>query len=330
MKVLSLTVAVPSLSRPPPKLAELPVKVLPLTVTVPKLSLRGRRRVDGGVAGEGAAAHRRRPEVLLSRPPPSMLAELPVKVLPLTVTVPKLSRPPPPPKPVTELPVKVLPLTVAVPKLARPPPPWGKTPVAELPVKVLSRTVAVPPLSLARPPPMVAELPENTLSLTVNVPKLSMPPPLPLPALPPAIVRPEMAHGLAGFDLEDPGGVVAADGQLVGAGAVDRQVVRDVEFAAGQGDRAGQPRLEGDGVGAGVGVGLGDGVAQRAGGPVGQGRDVESRQDQAALQLFQGQAATGGASAGPPRGARLDLGGSECAESRRPMVQGTEHGVLLQ
>jgi hypothetical protein len=30
------------------------------------------------------------------------------------------------------------------------------------------------------------------LSLTVNVPKLSMPPPFPLPALPPAIVRPEI------------------------------------------------------------------------------------------------------------------------------------------
>src|SRR5262249_52049895 len=39
--------------------------------------------------------------------------------------------------------------------------------------------------------PPVAELPENTQSLTVSAPKLSMPPPLPVPALPPAIVRPE-------------------------------------------------------------------------------------------------------------------------------------------
>ena len=165
--------------------------------------------------------------------------------------------------------------------------------MAELPVKVLSRTVTVPPPSLARPPPTVAELPEKTLSLTVNVPKLSMPPPLPLPALPPAIVRPEIVTVSPDSTLKTRRGVVAADGQLVGAGAVDRQVVRDVEFAAGQGDRAGQSRLEGDDVGAGVGVGLGDGVAQRAGDPVGQGRDVESRQDQAALQLFQGQASTG-------------------------------------
>ena len=299
MKVLPLTVAVPSLSSPPPKPAELPVKVLSLTVTVPTGPL--------------------------STPPPGSPAASLMKV------TAELKRPPP--MPTAELPVKVLPVTVAVPplSLARPPPsPWPPSAAAELPVKVLSRTVAVPPLSLARPPPLVAELPENTLLLTVNAPKLSMPPPLPVPALPPAIVRPEMRHGLAGFDLEDPGDVAAADGQLVGAGAVDLQVVRDVEFAAGQGDRAGQPRLEVDDVGAGVGVGLGDGVAQRAGAPVGQGRDVESRQDQAALQLFQGQASTGGASAGPPRGASLDLGGSERAESRRPMAQGTEHGVLLR
>ena len=229
--------------------------------------------------------------------------------------------------------MKVLPVTVAAPpfSLARPPPsPWPPSAAAELPAKTLSRTVTVAPLWLASPPPLVAALPEKTTLLTVSAPKLSMPPPLPVPALPPAIVRPEMAHGLAGFDLEDPGDVAAADGQLVGAGAGDRQVVRDVEFAAGQGDRAGQPRLEVDGVGAGVGVGLGDGVAERAGAAVGQGRDVEGRQDQAALQLFQGQASTGGASAGPPRGAGLGLGGSERAESRRPMVQGTEHGVLLR
>ena len=56
------------------------------------------------------------------------------------------------------------------------------------------------------------------------------------------------SDGLAGFDLEDSGDVTAADGQLVGAGAGDRQVVGDVELACGQGDRAGQPRLEVDGV----------------------------------------------------------------------------------
>src|SRR5262249_45713038 len=127
----------------------------------------------------------------------------------------------------------------------------------------------------------------------------------------------------------DPGGIAAADGQLVGAGAGDRQVVGEVELAAGQGDGAGQPVVEDDDVGPGVGVGLGDGGAQRAGSVVAQGRDVEGRQDQAALQVLQGQASTGRAPAGPQRGDSLDLGGSECAESRRPVAQGTEHGVLF-
>src|SRR5262249_26381356 len=43
-------------------------------------------------------------------------------------------------------------------------------------------------------------------------------------------------HLLAGLDLEDAGEVAAADGQLVGPGAVDLHVVGEVEFAAGQGD----------------------------------------------------------------------------------------------
>src|SRR5262249_8352215 len=82
-------------------------------------------------------------------------------------------------------------------------------------------------------------------------------------------------HRLAGFDLEDPGDVAAADGQLVGPGAVDLHVVGEVELAAGQGDRAGQPVVEDDDVGPGVGVGAGDGVAERAVTTLGQGRDVE-------------------------------------------------------
>src|SRR5262249_13069075 len=110
-------------------------------------------------------------------------------------------------------------------------------------------------------------------------------------------------HRLAGLDLEDPGDIAAADGQLVGAGAVDLDVVGEVELAAGQGDRAGQPVVEDDHVGPRVGIGPTDGIAERAGAPVGQVRDVERRQDQAALQLFQGQAAMGEAPAGPPRGA---------------------------
>src|SRR5215468_2355684 len=129
---------------------------------------------------------------------PPRLPKLPVKVLPLTVAVPLSQMPPP--KPLAVLPVKVLPLTVNSPPMPTPllagalsmPPPLAP---AELPVKVLPMTVAVPPTSLSRPPPLTAELPEKTTSLTVSVPKLSIPPPLLLksvPALPPAIVRPEM------------------------------------------------------------------------------------------------------------------------------------------
>src|SRR5215468_6439065 len=126
---------------------------------------------------------------------PPRLPKLPVKVLPLTVAVPLSQMPPPKPRAV--LPVKVLPLTVNIPPMPAPllsgalsmPPPLL---LAELPVKVLPMTVAVAPTSLSRPPPLAAELPEKTTSLTVSAPKLSIPPPLPAPALPPAIVRPEM------------------------------------------------------------------------------------------------------------------------------------------
>ena len=66
-----------------------------------------------------------------------------MKVLPLTVTVPLLSMPPP--TTLAELLVKVLSLTVAVPKKFSMPPPAL---LAELLVKVLPITVAVPPPSL--------------------------------------------------------------------------------------------------------------------------------------------------------------------------------------
>ena len=69
--------------------------------------------------------------------------------------------------------VKVLPLTVAVPKLRRPPP----SSLAELLVKVLPLTVALPKLS--RPPPAPAELLVKVLPLTVNVPRLRTAPPWP-------------------------------------------------------------------------------------------------------------------------------------------------------
>ena len=63
VKELPLTVAVPPVrcEAAAMKLAELLVKVLPLTVAVPIV---GEAAAEaGGVAGEGAAAHRRRPEV---------------------------------------------------------------------------------------------------------------------------------------------------------------------------------------------------------------------------------------------------------------------------
>ena len=100
--------------------------------------------VAGGVAGEGAADHARRTATRVVEAAATVLAELLVKVQPLTVAVPTLSRPPPS---VAELRVKVQPLTVAVPTLSRPPP----SARAELRVKVLQLTVAGPTLSM--PPP---------------------------------------------------------------------------------------------------------------------------------------------------------------------------------
>ena len=65
VKVLSLTVAVPLLSRPPPLLllAELLVKVLPMHRRRTASLVVEAAAVTGGVAGEGAAADRDRPEV---------------------------------------------------------------------------------------------------------------------------------------------------------------------------------------------------------------------------------------------------------------------------
>ena len=61
---------------------------------------------------------------LTYRPPPLLLAELPLTVQLVSVSVPpKVGRPPPPPKPpVAELPLTVQSVSVAVPRLSRPPP----------------------------------------------------------------------------------------------------------------------------------------------------------------------------------------------------------------
>ena len=56
----------------------------------------------------------------LRKPPPPKRAELPVKVLPVTITVPSLLSPPPPRK--AELLENTQSLTVKVPELSRPPP----------------------------------------------------------------------------------------------------------------------------------------------------------------------------------------------------------------
>ena len=87
-------------------------------------------------AGDGEGA------VLLTMPPPSMLAELPVRVLLVMVTVPKFRMPPP------------------------------RT-LAELPERVLVVTVAVPPVLLTIPPPSLpAILSERVLLVMVAAAKL--------------------------------------------------------------------------------------------------------------------------------------------------------------
>ena len=69
------------------------MKVLPLTVNVPPFVEDAAAAVAGGVAGEGAAAHRQRPVV--EDAAAECRRALLVKVLPLTVAVPPLKMPPP-------------------------------------------------------------------------------------------------------------------------------------------------------------------------------------------------------------------------------------------
>src|SRR5262249_22285257 len=85
-------------------------------------------------------------------------------------------------------------------------------------------------------------------------------------------------------DTEDPALEVAADGQAVGAGAVDRQAVGDAQLTAGQRDGAGQSVGEGDGVGPGQGIGVEDRLAQRTGAAVVEVHDGEGAGDHTVLQ----------------------------------------------
>ena len=181
-------------------------------------------------------------------------------------------------------------------------------PRAWLPVKALLETVSVPyrdsrrrrrrapptrpdGLVLASP---TARLLDRTSLERVRLPKFKIAPPvlartgeLPL-ARPSRHRHPGDGHGHAAADVEDPAGVVAADGQSVRARAVDGQVVRDAQLAAGQRDRAVASRGgEVDQVGAGQGVGVEDRLPQRAGAAVGEVLDRERARHGPVLQGLQ-------------------------------------------
>ena len=92
------------------------------------------------------------------------------------------------------------------------------------------------PRKLTSPP--VAWLSMNVLSTTLSVspaPVLTMPPPK--SALPSAIVSPAIVTVTpAAGDVEDPAGMIAADGQLVRPRTLDGQALVDLQLAAGQRD----------------------------------------------------------------------------------------------
>src|SRR5262249_55764466 len=108
--------------------------------------------------------------------------------------------------------------------------------------------------------------------------------------------------GDAAGDLKDAAAVIAVDGQPVGAGAIDRQGVSDVQLAAGQADGAGQAGGEVDHVGAGAGVGGQDGRPQRAFAAVGQVQDREGAGNGPVLQGLDRQRRPPRAAAGPAAG----------------------------
>ena len=103
------------------------------------------------------------------RIPPPSLAELPDRVLLLTVNVPLFSMQPPT---LAELPDRVQLLTVNVvpPRNSMPPPPnkVDDVEVTVLPDRVLLLTVSTCHASMP-PPPTLAELPDRVLWLTVSV-----------------------------------------------------------------------------------------------------------------------------------------------------------------
>ena len=92
----------------------------------------------------------------------------------------------------------------------------------------------------------------------------------------------------AAADVKHPGGVIAANRQVVLAPTLDRQVVRDAQLAA-QRDGPMQATGEPDQVGTGVEVGVEDRLPQRIGAAVGEVVDREGAQDGPILQPFDAQ-----------------------------------------
>jgi hypothetical protein len=110
-------------------------------------------------------------------------------------------------------------------------------------------------------------------------------------------------HGRGALDVEDPAGVVAADGQLRRARPLDVHAVVDQELAQCQGDGLAVELLgELDGVAA---AGGGDHRAQRAGGAiVGGAGDGQRAGHGAVFQRFEPEPETGPRAAGRGRGRR--------------------------
>src|SRR5215471_20673958 len=108
-------------------------------------------------------------------PPPAAVAVLKLMKLWSTLNVPSLAMPPPT---LAELPLRVQPVSAAVPKLTYTPPPRL---LAELPLtvqRVIVMLLVIPSRVDPRsPPPLPAELPEKVESVMVAGPLLFIPPP---------------------------------------------------------------------------------------------------------------------------------------------------------
>src|SRR5262245_50379205 len=124
-------------------------------------------------------------------PPPSAPAVFPEIVLLARDRNPPEAMRMAPPLIVAELPEKTTPLSVTVPLVCRPPP---SVPAAFPEIVLLVRDRKLAEAIWVAPPLTVAVLPENTIPLSVTVPLACRPPPLavPLAALPPRTVMPLM------------------------------------------------------------------------------------------------------------------------------------------